>query len=107
MEEVLEEVEVEMGARMVARWGSWANMQAVENMESMVTGEVEIVVTLSLQTTPDPGDFLDPPPPSLTLLLLLVVVRSFCLKSRGCGHCQVPSSGPKINRGMAVWRPNS
>merc|ERR1711971_723221 len=102
-----EEEGVEMGAKMVARWGSWENMRAVENTESMATGVEEMVVTLFLQTTPDPGEFLEPPPASLILLLLLMVSWSFCLKSRGCGRCQVASSGPKINRGMAVWRPNS
>jgi len=100
------EVGVEMGAKITARWGSWANIQAVVeevNMGSTGTGgkEEEMVVTLPfLRITPDPGDFLDPPA-SLTPLL----VRNSCLKSRGFGR-RVPSSGLKINRGMAVLRQN-
>ena len=101
------EVGVEMGAKITARWGSWANIQAVVeevNMGSTGTGEeeeVEMVVTLPFhQITPDHGDFLDPPA-SLTPLL----VRNSCLKSRGFGRL-VPSSGLKINRGMAVLRQN-
>ena len=53
------------------------------------------------QITLHPGDSLDPPvSPSLLL------VSRFCLKSRGFGR-QVPSSGPKINKGMAVLWPNN
>merc|ERR1719397_934422 len=102
MVEVVEEEveEVELGAKMVVRWGSWENMRAVGSMGSTATGEEgEMVVILFRQTTPDRGDFLDPPP--VSLILHLLEVRSFCLKSRGFGR-QVPSSGPKINRGMAV-----
>ena len=102
------EVWVEMGAKITARWGSWANIQAVVeevNMGSTGTGgeeeEEEMVVTLPfLRITPDPGDFLDPPA-SLTPLL----VRNSCLKSRGFGR-RVPSSGLKINRGTAALRQN-
>ena len=76
-------------------------------MGSTVTGEEEeeeeeMVVTLQFrQITPDPGDFLDPLPASPTPPL----VRSCCLESKGFGR-QVPSSGLKINRGMAVLSPN-
>jgi len=95
------EVGVEMGAKITARWGSWANIQAVVeevNMGSTGTGEEEemVVTLLFRRITPDPGDFLDPPA-SLTPLL----VRNSCLKSREFGR-RVPSSGLKINRGMAV-----
>ena len=82
VEEVEEEVveEVELGAKMVARWGSWENMQAVGSMGSMGTGWEEMVVILFRQTTPDRGDFLDPPP--VSPIHLLLEVKSFCLKSR-------------------------
>ena len=95
-----------MGAKTGAQWGSWANIQAVqeENTGSMGTGEEgEMVVTRTqfCQITPHPGDSLDPPVSPIPLL-----VNSVCLKSRGFGR-QVPSSGPKINKGMAVLWPNN
>jgi len=104
-----EEVEVETGSKMSeSQWDSWANIQAVGkeevNMESMETGEEETFVTHHLQflqTTPDPGDFLDPP----ATPTLLQVQRSSCLRSRGFG-LQVPSIGLKISRGKAVLWPN-
>ena len=106
------EEEVETGSKMSeAQWGSWANIQAVGegeeeiNMESMETGQEETVVTHQLQflqTTLGPGDFLDPP----ATPTLLQVRRSSCLRSRGFGLLQVPSSGLKISRGKAVFWPN-